>query len=341
MMNTSTFKTGTHHLYVVTALLWVVLTISCNDRNVVDPQESAESRLSLQMRAANAETFAANTSLYMFNASDRFWEKKLNVTQEGNKLSTDVAIGTWNIVLLTCDKEEYIRQNITLPSPLSPMGSAIMWQTPVTTDGLFLSQTPSELRYGLLRDVVIKQDEVTEKSTLLYRNVAKVQVILKHYEGFDPVTDDNKAMAYAELLDVPTSLAWTGKLYPNGDSPAVSDKPIRENFEFDGAGKADTLNFIVPAHRGDDAFITNEEGILVQNPAAVDTTEHKLKLRVSMPSGGKEYFGKSANGIEIPIVPKINSIMQVNVTFHGKTSLDIKIGVKPWEDWIIQEEEFQ
>lgn len=337
MMNTSTFKTGTRQLYAITALLFAFLSVSC-DQNGISTEDDA-SRLSLQMRSANAETFAANTSIYMFNASNRFWEKKLNVIQEGNKLSTDVAIGTWNIVLLTCDREEDIRQNITLPYPLSPMGSAIMWKTPVRTDGNFLSQTPSELRYGLLPEVVIKQDEVTEKNALLYRNVAKVQVILKHYEGFDPVTDTNKDKAYAELLDVPTSLAWTGKLYPNGDSPTVSDKPIRENFTFNANGVADTLNFIVPAHRGGDAFITNED-ILEQNPAAVDTTTHKLKLRVSMPLGGSEYFGRSKDGIEIPIVPKINSIMQVNVTFHGKTSLDIKIGVKPWEDWIIQEEEF-
>ena len=339
MKNTSILKTGVPHLLALIALLsalfFAFLSVSC-DRNGISTEDEM-SHLSLQMRSANAETFAANTSLYMFNAYNLFIEKKLNVTHEGNMLYTNVAIGTWNIVLLTCDRD--IGGNITLPLPRGARENARMWQTPVTTDGQFLSQTPSELRYGFLPNVEIEKDVIKQESTLLYRNVAKVQVILKHYEGFDPITDANKDKSYAELLAVPTSLAWTGKLYPNGDSPTVSSRPIRKNFSFDTSGVADTLDFIVPAHRGDDAF-TIENGTLVQNSAAVDTTTHKLKLRVSMPLGNKEYFGKSKEGIEIPIVPKINSIMQVNVTFYGKTSLDIKIGVKPWEDWIIQDEEF-
>lgn len=341
-MDTSTFKTGTHHLYAITALLWVVFAFSCNDRNAVDTEEPSESRLSLQMRSADAETFIGNTSIYMFDSSGDFEEKKLNVTREGNKLTTNVAVGTWNIVLLTCDKD--ISEQILVPNPRSAMGTTSMWRTALTADGNFLTQTPSELRYGLLPNVVIEPGEVTEKSTQLYRNVAKVQVILKHYEGFDPITEANKDKAYAELIEVSTTLAWNGKLYPDGNSPDVSEKPMREYFKFNGdkaVVPVDTLNFIVPAHRGDDAFITNEDGILVHNPAPTDTTTHNLKLRVSMPLGGNEYFGKSANGIEIPIVPKVNSIMQVNVTFYGRTSLDIKIGVKPWEDWITQEEEFE
>ncbi len=337
-MNISTFKTGRHYLQVITALLWVIFTISCNDQNAVDTEESGVSRLSLQMRAGEAEIFVPNTSIYMFDAGNLFVEKKLNVTREGNKLSTNVAVGTWNIVLLTCDQN--IQGNISIPSPKSPMDSAPMWQTKPTSDGNFLSQTPSELRYGLLQDVTIEPEKVTEKSTLLYRNVAKVQVILKDYDGFDEITPSNQAMAYAELLEVPTTLAWNGQLYPNGNSPIVSDKPMRENFTFDNEAVADTLNFIIPAHRGHDAFKI-ENGILVHNPAPTDTTTHTLKLRVSMPLGGEAYFGRSEEGIEIPIVPKVNSIMQVTVTFYGKTSLDIKIGVKEWEDWIIQEEVFE
>lgn len=337
-MNISTFKTGRHYLQVITALLWVIFTISCGDRNAVDTEEAGVSRLSLQMRAGEADIFVPNTSIYMFDEGNLFVEKKLNVTREGNKLSTNVAVGTWNIVLLTCDQD--IQGNISIPSPKSRMDSAPMWQTKPTSDGNFLSQTPSELRYGLLQNVTIEPEKVTEKSTQLYRNVAKVQVILKDYHGFDEITPSNQAMAYAELLEVPTTLAWNGQLYPNGNSPTVSDKPMRENFTFDNEAVADTLNFIIPAHRGHDAF-NIESGILVHNPAPTDTTTHKLKLRVSMPLGGKEYFGRSAEGIEIPIVPKVNSIMQVTVTFYGKTSLDIKIGVKEWEDWIIQEKVFE
>ncbi len=339
MMNRSTFKIRRHFLYPTAALLLGAFSFSCSDRNNIDTEESRMSSLSMHMKSADAATFAANTNIYMFDAANLFVEKKLNVTRIDNTLYTNVAVGTWNIVLLSCDHD--ITGNILVPAPKSPMGSAPMWQTPTTGDGNFLSQTPAELRYVSLPPVEIKEGELTEVSTLLYRNVAKVQVIMENYGNFDDITDANKHMAYAELLDVPTTLAWNGKLYPDKNSPAISEKPMRENFTFKADGVADTLNFIVPAHRGTDAFISHPENILVRNPADTDTTTHKLKLRVSMPLGNNTYFGRSAAGIEIPYVPKVNRIIQVNVTFYGKTSLDIKIGVKPWEDWIIQEEEFE
>ncbi len=335
-MNTNTFKTRrTHSFYAMAFLLFAVLSYSCNDRNGVDTQDSPQPTLSLQMKTRGLETFIDNTSIYMFDASNRFVEKKLNVTRQGNKLTTNVAAGTWNIVLLTCDRD--ISGNISVPPRASSMATERMWQT--KTVGNFLSQAPEELRYVSLPDVVIRKDEIKQVSTLLYRNVAKIEVILKSYSNFDPITSSNQAMAYAELLNVPTSLAWNGKLYPSGSAPEVSSKPIRQNFTFDNNGVAAPLNFIVPAHRGSDAFII-ENGVLVENPAPTDVSTHKLKLRLSMPLGNREYFGKSANGIEIPIVPKPNSIVRVNVTFYGKTSLDIKVEVKPWEDWITQEVEF-
>lgn len=342
MMNRRRFKIGTPYFYAMAALLFAVLSYSCNDGNGINMDDPEESLLSLQMRAGEVEqSLVDNTSIYMFDTHNLFVEKKLNVHREGNKLYTNVAVGTWNIVLLTCDRD--ISENISVPAPTSLMGEVPMWQTPttITPEGNFLSQTPSELRYGLLPGVEIEKDVVKQISTLLYRNVAKLQVILKTYDGFDEITDANKDMAYAELLEVPTTLAWNGKLYPDGGQPVVSQRPLRENFTFKADGVADTLNFIVPAHRGTDAFIPDPEKILVRNPADTDTTTHKLKLRVSMPLGNKEYFGRSAEGIEIPYVPKVNCIIQINVTFYGRTSLDIKIGVKPWEDWIIQEEEFE
>ncbi len=335
-MNTNTFKTNMRYFYAIVLLLFAILPYSCVDSNegLEDPVESA---FTVQMRGADAETFLQNTSIYMFDDSRNFVEKKLNVRKEENKLTTNVKVGTWNIVLLTCDKD--ISQDIILPAYGSLMANSPMWKTKteVTTEGEFLSQTPDELRYVMLPDVEIEKDVTKRVSTLLYRNVAKVQVILKEYGNFDDVTESNRSMAYAELLEVPTTLAWNGKLYPDGIAPDYSQKPLRENFIFDATGKADTLNFIVPAHRGSDAF-TMQDGELKPNPSPTDLSTHKLKLRVSMPLGNEEYHGRSGEGIEIEHVPQPNKIIRVFVTFYGRTTLDIKIDVKPWEDWIIQDE---
>lgn len=340
-MNRSTFNIRGSFLYITAALLLGSSVFSCGDGNSIDTEEPRMSSLSMQMRSTKgAEIFAANTNIYMFDPNNLFVEKKLNVTYVDNTLYTNIEVGDWNFVLLACDHD--ITGNTLVPVPNSPMEDTPMWQTKTETraDEEFLSQTPAELRYASLPDITIEEDKIKQVSTLLYRNVAKVQVILKYYDGFDEITDANRHMAYAELLAVPTTLAWDGKLYPNGDSPRVSEKPMRENFAFNDNGVADTLNFIVPAHRGSDAFIPHPEKILVRNPADTDTTTHKLTLRVSMPLGNKEYFGRSKDGIEIPYVPKVNGIIQINVTFYGKTSLDIKIGVKEWEDWITQDEAF-
>ncbi|WP_294081113.1 hypothetical protein [Proteiniphilum sp. UBA5384] len=336
-MNINTFKTNMRYFYGIVLLLFAILPYSCGDSNegIENPVESA---FALQMRGTDAETFLQNTSIYMFDNASNFVEKKLNVQKSGTKLTTSVKVGTWNIALLTCDTD--ILQNTIIPAYGLPMASSPMWETKttVTSEGEFLSQTPDELRYVMLPDVEIEKDVTKKVSTLLYRNVAKIRVVLKEYGNFDTITESNRSMAYAELLDVPTTLAWNGNLYPNGANPDVSTKPMRERFTFDANGKSDTLNFIVPAHRGD-AF-TIQDGELKPNPSSTNLSTHKLKLRVSMPLGGAEYYGRSAGGLEIEHVPQPNKIILVNVTFYGKTTLDIKIDVKPWEDWITQDETF-
>ncbi len=330
-MNKRIFNIRTHYSYAIVALLFIVAFSSCNDSNSPD-ETREEAAVSFQLRAAS-EDYLNNTSIYRFDTSNKFVEKMLNIQRENNTLSTYTAVGTWNLVLLTCN--ENISDNIIVPSPKASYTEP-MWRT--KDDGNFLSQTP-ELRYVSLPNVAITKDNVTKLSTLLYRNVAKIQVILKKYDGFDKIKEGKNTNAYAELLDVPTTLAWNGNLYPDKTNPTLSTKPLREKFNFK-SGVADTVNFIVPAHSGD-TYIVGENGSVTLNSNPQDVPTNKLKLRVSMPLGGNPYFGRSQQGLEIEHSPKVNSIIRVNVTFYGKTSLDIKVDVKPWENWIIQEETFE
>lgn len=334
MMNTNIFKIVTRFLTATIVLLIAIILYACDDRNGINTQESKESSMSLQMRSGNIETFINNTNIYMFDANSNFVEKKLNVHRDLslNQLTTNVRVGTWDIVLLTCDQD--ISGNITVPAPTSPMASSIMWET--KSENGNLKQTPSEFRYVMLPDVDIQEDVTTHKSTLMFRNVAKIQVILKNYGGFDPITSSNDEMAYVELLEVPTKLTWDGNLYPDQISPDYSSDPLKEFLTFTN-NVADTLNFYVPAHRGD-AFEMSG-GQLVEKSNPTDTTEHMIKLRMSMPLDGIEFHGLSEDGIDIPYAPKPNRIIQVFVNFFGTTKLDIKVGVKPWDDWVIQETE--
>ncbi len=225
---------------------------------------------------------------------------------------------------MTCNTD--ISSKITRPVLKGDaMSTSPMWKTGlIAPENKYLAQTPVQLRYAAIPNTVISENLTTTKTVDLTRNVAKIQLILKEYTGFDNtiVSGVKNEHAYFELLDVPTTLSWDGKYFPSKNTPEVSNKPMREYIYFKPdllsppKLKADTVNFIIPAHRGD-------------NP--LDITTHKLRLKVSMPLNGNDYHGNKPP-IEIPHSPKINSIIQVFVTFRGEpdVQLDIKVKVKDW-----------
>lgn len=321
---------------ILIAFILMLLISGCDSNNDDEDQipagieESDASNVTMSLKAGSDPVFMENAAIYVFTGNDKFVEKKLNVKVDGNKLSTYMPIGVWNLALLTCNSK--IDGKVILP----PYGGASiypMWRTGFTdqTEN-FLSQTPAELRFDSLMNTEIIANQVTNKRATLNRNVAKIQVVLKEYTGFDQINPGKNDYAFVDLLDVPTTLNWRGEYYPNKNNPEHSgNKPIREPFIFNSQLKADTVNFIVPAHRGADAFGTQH----------TDTTTHKLRLRASMPLKGQSYYGKTP--FEISFVPKINRVIQLVLTFRGEpdTNLDIKVSVKDWEDPIEQEEEFE
>lgn len=310
--------------FVIFAL--IALLSGCDGDKIVGEEEPLETNITMTLKSGTDPVFLNNALIYVFTNTDKFEEKKLNVVRNDNKLSTYMPVGISNLVLLTCNTD--IAGKVTLP-PYGGANTYPMWKTGFTTSANeFLSQTPAELRYASLPNTVITENMKTEKQATLNRNVAKIQVILKDYTGFDQIHSGRNDYAFVDLLDVPTTLDWTGGYYPGKDNPDHSGNiPVREYFNFNAQLKADTVNFIVPAHRGADAFETQH----------ADTTTHKLRLRTSMPLKGQNYFGKTP--VEISFVPKINRIIQLIVTFRGEpeTNLSINITVKDWADPIDQE----
>lgn len=309
---------------------FMLFLIGCNNDSATDEGDSIKTNVTMTLKAGTQPVFMDNALIYVFTSDNKFKEKKLNVVKNGDTLSTYMPVGTWNLVLLTCNTD--ISSKITLP-PYAGANTYPMWKTGYTTAANeFLSQTPAELRYESLPGTAIIENLETKKQATLNRNVAKIQVILKNYTGFDQINPGKNTYAFVDLLDVPTTLDWKGGYYPGKDNPDNSGNiPIREYFNFDNQLKADTVNFIVPAHRGSDAFDVQHN----------DTTTHKLRLRTSMPLKGQSYFGKTP--VEISFVPKVNRIIQLIVTFRGEpeTNLDIKVTVKDWADPIDQEVIFE
>ncbi|MFT4223063.1 FimB/Mfa2 family fimbrial subunit [Dysgonomonas sp.] len=318
------FSVKAFGLFIIFVLM--LFLSGCNNDKVADEDETFKTNVTMTLKSGAKPAFMDNALIYVFTNDDKFKEKKLNMLKNGNILSTYMPVGTWNIVLLTCDTD--IADKIT-PPPYGGANTYPMWKTGYTTPANeFLSQTPAELRYESLPGTAIIENLETKKQATLNRNVAKIQVILKNYTGFDQINPGKNTYAFVDLLDVPTTLDWKGGYYPGKDNPDNSGNiPIREYFNFDNQLKADTVNFIVPAHRGSDAFDVQHN----------DTTTHKLRLRTSMPLKGQSYFGKTP--VEISFVPKVNRIIQLIITFRGEpeTNLDIKVTVKDWADPIDQE----
>lgn len=321
-------------VFAIFALL--LLLSACDGDKITDGDETPASNVTMTLKSGTDPVFLENAAIYVFTSDDKFVEKKLNVNVDkvAKKLSTYMSVGTWNLVLVTCDNS--ITDKIILP-PYGASSSSTMWKTGFTdATQKFLSQTPAELRFASLLGTTIVKNDKTETSATLNRNVAKIQVILKEYTGFDAVLPGQKNdFAFVDLLDVPTTLNWKGEYLPDRKNPYNSGTiPIREflNFKYNKANElvADTVNFIVPAHRGSDAFEAQPK----------DTTTHKVQLRMSMPLKGQSYFGKTP--VKLSFVPKVNCITRVVVTFRGEpnTDLDIKVTVKPWQD-VNQDVEFE
>lgn len=297
----------------VLILLFLIHLSSCDREETKDVKTAG---FSLQMKSMSA-SLMNNTQLFVFNNPDKkFIRKQLNISKSENVLTTTMEQGAWNLILVS--GEINIANQIILPPYGGNIRDYAMWKTPLDNTGNFLEQTP-EIRYATIFPALIVEGQKTTENASLYRNVTKIQVILEDYSGFEAI-DTEHPMAYAELLEVPTTIMWDGCL---STAPVdISDKPLRQYLQFDEENIADTLNFIVPGHK------------------STDTIPHKLKLKMSMPIDGKAYHGKTP--VDISFTPKANTIIRVFVTFRGEPDayLNIRVAVKDWMDTPIQTEVF-
>lgn len=307
-------------------LLFIFVFQSCGNNNEItdpidDPSSGGKSTANIELKFASPSNLVDNALLYAFNTSKQFQYKLLNVNKTENKLSTSMTVGNWNLVLLSSDSD--IENSITRPSFNGAMSTSKMWETPLNSSGDFLTQPPEELRYASFLNTDIVSNTITYiRNAKLNRCVGKIRVILNH-SGFGDIPAGQSVTDYIELQDVPTTLSWESKFLPNATTPTVSAKPLRSYLKFDVTGKADTINFIVPAHMATDA---------------TDVTTHKVKMKISMMLGGNPFTGKGV--VTIPFYPEPNQIVDVNLTFRGEPDalLDVKVKVKEWETELSQNE---
>lgn len=299
--------------------LLLFLAFACTDDRESPGGTNGNPSLVFRMTRASADIIN-NTQVYLFDgdgaAAGQFRQKVPDVTYAADRLTMPVAAGTWDITLVSADRD--INSELVQPVRGQGRSSLKMWET--RSSGGNLPSIP-ELRTAYItgQQVIAGQDNVASETALLSRNVALVKVVIADAGGLD--INGTHTM---KLSNVPTTLNWEGGLYPNKNNPTVSAEPmtgtftIHNNTAMAGHQYSDTLRFIVPAHKGTDYL----------NALPTDTTTSHLKLSVDLASEGGIRFEKT--DVVIPRVPRVNGILLVRIFLGGK--LDVSTEILNWQD---------
>lgn len=288
--------------------LLLVLASACMGERDEFPEEMWDTSLTFNM-ARVPEAILSNTEVYLFDGEgasrNQFNHKAVQVVYGLSQLTMPVAAGRWNVALVSADRD--ISSELISPARGGERHSLKMWET--KSSGGFLQGMP-ELRTAFMTDqhVLARQQNAVTQTVQLARNVALVKVVVVSASGLDLGGTHR-----FELTNVPTTLNWNGGLYPNKNNPTVSAAPMRGEFTLrnsttqQDSQQSDTLQFMIPAHRG-----TNE---------ATDTTTSKLRFSVRLTTeGGGEYEKRD---IVIPRAPRANGVLLVRLTL----GVGVKVGL--------------
>ena len=257
---------------------------------------------------------ANNARVYMFtggtsNTLGNYNHQILNITRSANDLRMIARAGTWDIALLSAETASDLN-NVIAPTAGTAGGSQKMFE--LAPSGGNLPSAP-DLLTAYIDEQVIIADADNTASTSFAHNMAKVQLTIVDAKGL--VTTANAHTI--SLGNVPTTLAWDGKLYPSKTNPTVSTTKMTGSVTVSnvagGLQESSMLTFLVPAHRGTD--------FLAANP--IDTTTSKLTVSVNLPlSGGGSYL---KSDVVIPKVPRAGQILNVRLLIQGELTIESNI----------------
>jgi hypothetical protein len=290
---------------------WILATgllLACSGKETTleEPPVQARGRMTFALAPAR------HADVYLFNGEGAraggFNRKLVNVSSRDDQLSVRLPEGKWNLTLVSAG--EPLAPRLILPPPGSERSRAKMWET-TPVNGV-LPPVP-EIRLGHLDGQRVKVNVEGKESVTLSRNVARVLVRVQEGHGFK---EDGHHVI--RLHEVPTSLSWSGSLYPSAASPEVSRDPMTGTVRFTTPPRArhqesDTLAFIIPAHAG-------------HSPS--DTTLHRMKVSVDLELANGERYRNE--GIVIPRVPRANGVLLLRLFARGM--LEIETEVLAWKD---------
>lgn len=240
-------------------------------------------------------------------------------------ITNQMRTGRWDLAMIAPQGAD-----LTLPIAAKPAGQLLMY----TFDPALNNGNAHQFYYRFHRLPEVTADSNHSVSTGISRNVAKVQIVVDRAVD---VSTDSRAIHTIQLNKVPSRISWAGTLLKTNqggyqtdvsDFDMLPDGTLTGDVTFshateEGTFKSNTLEFIIPAHRGTDFWDT--DGV-TQNLASTDTIKQKMEVVVSFTKASGGVFTKTA---VIPVVARCNSILVAHLKMQD-TNLEIITNVDPW-----------
>lgn len=326
-MKTTTTHTIMKRLSVSLPVIMSLLLLfqSCTDTEM--PRQQGQDHnfaMTFDTRSANVADIIQNMQLYTFydnngGSNDKTFHRKiLNLTRTTDKISAPVEVGFWHMAMVSPPADVSIieptagAQMSKLPMhKYAPVYDNTAKRHPDAPEIFFVNQTLPEIKADLTENV----------SAQLNRNVAKVILnVVKATPNF--VT--GSAVHELNLLNVPSTISYTGQLLPGKGNPEFVTNGLRGtvtlNASTDHPGflcNDKPLEFIIPAHRD-----------CPDDPSGVTVPKMKLKVKMLRQGSGSSYF-ENDEAEEIELVAVRNHILQVNITINDGIVFDPV--VLPWD----------
>lgn len=256
----------------------------------------------------------------------QYSHRVVGLTYSNNTVTTKtMRAGLWDIAMMSPKGATF-----TEPLPTKEANQALMYTFSPNSN----SNKAHEFYYGYSRLPEVVANTNLSVNAGLARNVAKVKVVVARAVDIDNGATDHSI----EINNVPNKISWAGTLLKSSGGNYVTDKgafdvlangtisgspKFKDHSSDAGVSVSDTLEFIIPAHRGKDFWSANGD----QNHTPKDTITKKLTIKVN--------FKKKSNGtrfiksVDIPHVPRCNMVLVVHVKMKD-VNIEVDSDVEGW-----------
>ncbi len=299
---------------IISILVLLVILSSCRDEVIhYDAPASNDLKIAFSSPGSDlSDGIITNLRLFTADTDNQLYDTELlNLLKSAadQKVGCKIKTGDWHLAVVSAPAAYPVEQ--------------ANWQYQIDEQLLYKYEPQNPLGNGhtkaaeLFTDYIdlplIAEDETKNVNASLTRNVARVQLIVKDVSGSINTASDGHRVY---LHHIPQKIGYTGSLLPNGTVPDTLPSPVYAALPLmlrNGIVQGrDTLNFIIPAHKGD---LTG------------DLSTHKMKLSVELQKNDGTTHRVQA---PIPLTALCNQTLRINLTVN--TSCVIEAGIHPWVD---------